>query len=274
MGIRDVLKKKDRIQGEPVDRETANGLAGSEFTILRSDTHTQEVIYPPSHLTPDPGDHLAATDSKAAARPRRSLDVFRPRSRDNSVSSAGSDTSRKDGHRRLSHRLHLSRHPSTSEYVPENLPQIKLPVDGSDDKDATELQWENRATILAQENEKIRNHSVAPSPSRERAGSELRTPSPARKDGVVSSKVIDEDIQQAIQLHESGELEQSTQMFGRLANPQGANNPLSQVLYGLALRSVGFRPMAPDRATWSTSNHAGRGLPSWKPYCVSPGTPR
>lgn len=31
-------------------------------------------------------------------------------------------------------------------------------------------------------------------------------------------------------------LEQSTEMFGRLADPNGANNALSQVLYGLALR--------------------------------------
>lgn len=36
----------------------------------------------------------------------------------------------------------------------------------------------------------------------------------------------------------SSDLEQSTAMFGRLADPKGANNPLSQVLYGLALRSV------------------------------------
>lgn len=32
------------------------------------------------------------------------------------------------------------------------------------------------------------------------------------------------------------ELEKSTTMFGQLANPDGANNALSQVLYGLALR--------------------------------------
>jgi hypothetical protein len=32
------------------------------------------------------------------------------------------------------------------------------------------------------------------------------------------------------------DLERSTQMFGQLADPNGANNPLSQVLYGLALR--------------------------------------
>ena len=34
------------------------------------------------------------------------------------------------------------------------------------------------------------------------------------------------------------ELEKSTDMFRRLADPDGANNALSQVLYGLALRCV------------------------------------
>lgn len=33
------------------------------------------------------------------------------------------------------------------------------------------------------------------------------------------------------------DLEKSTQMFGQLAAPTGANNALAQVLYGLALRS-------------------------------------
>jgi hypothetical protein len=65
-----------------------------------------------------------------------------------------------------------------------------------------------------------------------------------------------DDIQRAIKLHEDGgksplfqllstgklmfltipDLEHSTAMFGRLADPGGANNALSQVLYGLALR--------------------------------------
>jgi hypothetical protein len=49
-------------------------------------------------------------------------------------------------------------------------------------------------------------------------------------------QAIDSDIQEAIRLHEEGSLDESTRMFGRLADPDGANNPLSQVLYGLALR--------------------------------------
>lgn len=58
----------------------------------------------------------------------------------------------------------------------------------------------------------------------------------ANNDGTVSSKELDATIQEAIRLHEEGKLEQSTRMFGILADPRGYNNPLSQVLYGLALR--------------------------------------
>jgi hypothetical protein len=54
--------------------------------------------------------------------------------------------------------------------------------------------------------------------------------------GIVASKHTDDNIQEAIRLHEAGELEQATRMFGRLADPKGENNALSQVLYALALR--------------------------------------
>jgi hypothetical protein len=57
-----------------------------------------------------------------------------------------------------------------------------------------------------------------------------------QSNAVASSPAIDADIQEAIRLHEEGELKESTRLFGILADPNGANNPLSQVLYGLALR--------------------------------------
>jgi len=50
------------------------------------------------------------------------------------------------------------------------------------------------------------------------------------------SKQDDATIQEAIQLHEAGELERATKAFGRLADPKGANNAIAQVLYGLSLR--------------------------------------
>ncbi|KAI1106998.1 HCP-like protein [Jackrogersella minutella] len=295
MGIRDLIKKKDHLDGG-VDRETLDRLAGPEFTFIRSDTHTQEIIHPPTtsfgERSGSSNNYLTAKDAGSSSKARRSLDVFRPRSRGSSTSSVlsdGKEQQQQHGtHRRLSQRLHLSKAPSTSEFVPENLPQINVSsADGAPsvgkvggpgggvgvvagggiavDKDASESQWEKRATILAEANERGQRRSrsssiVSPSPSSSNSYHNSPLPSPSAElarmrltyddvnngggnggngrgnGGVVSSKVIDEQIQEAIRLHEEGSLDQSTHLFGRLADPQGANNPLSQVLYGLALR--------------------------------------
>ncbi|ETS87491.1 hypothetical protein PFICI_01319 [Pestalotiopsis fici W106-1] len=262
MGLRDMLKKKDRVDHEysPDQHAAVDRLAGPEFTFIRSDTHTQEVIYPPPSpgVRDDPDQYLSAKDSSSAgaSKTRRSLDVFKPRSRGSSLSSSKSSefaAAKKEGNvtRRLSHRLHLSRALSTSEYVPENLPTIKIgdgdgdgDADGAPDKDAREREWEKRATILAQRNEQTLNRSasISPSPGREQTDPfDMQAVSRSLQahstsDGVVSSKALDDDIQEAIRLHEEGQLQQSTAIFGRLADPHGDNNPLSQVLYGLALR--------------------------------------
>ncbi|TRX98903.1 hypothetical protein FHL15_000245 [Xylaria flabelliformis] len=257
MGLRDLIKKKERLgESDAGYSETLNRLAGPEFTFIRSDTNTREIIYPPSHPV---NRHLSARETgSAASKARRSLDVFRPRSRGSSLLSASGDSDgdspTKKEHRRLSQRLGLARHaPRTSEYVPDNLPENlpQINITNSNDpttaetkeaKEAREQQWEKRATILATTNEerqrsRSRSVSASPSPSYTDLGSYNNAnggmdTSPPR----VSSKEIDQDIQEAIRLHEEGDLERSTQLFGRLADPYGANNPLSQVLYGLALR--------------------------------------
>ncbi|KAK4170406.1 hypothetical protein QBC43DRAFT_306118 [Cladorrhinum sp. PSN259] len=244
MGLRDRFKKKgSESEGSTHDPQPPST---PEFTIMRTDTHHAEVIHPPgpdedtfeenhngAYLRPD-------ADKSPSGGKHRSLDVFRsPRSRSTSVTSNQSS----GGHRRLSERLHLSRSPASSENVPQDLPDIIVPDNG--DKEGTESQWEQRATILARENEKHRSRpttpvygSVAPTLPQLRLGdgSSEDAPPPDPNVKVVSSKQIDEDIQEAIKLHEAGKLEQSTALFGRLADPKGANNPLSQVLYGLALR--------------------------------------
>ncbi|KAI2473055.1 HCP-like protein [Annulohypoxylon bovei var. microspora] len=298
MGLRDLIKKKDHLDGG-VDRETLDRLAGPEFTFIRSDTHTQEIIHPPTNRN-----YLTAKGagggSISPSKTRRSLDVFRPRSRGSSTSSVQSDVPGKEQHsthRRLSQRLRLSKAPPTSEFVPENLPQINVfAADGKTsaskgggvagalggvglalggvDKDASESQWEKRATILAEANERgqrrSRSPSVAsPSPSARSNHNSSYPPSSTdlaglrlhddvggngngsgngRSDGTVSSKAIDDQIQEAIRLHEGGQLDQSTRLFGSLADPQGANNPLSQVLYGLALRHGWGCEPDPERA--------------------------
>ncbi|SPQ19292.1 01693bea-0d99-4539-8394-0ff58ef04a4b [Thermothielavioides terrestris] len=237
------LREKLRRWHDSEDDGGAGALAGHstpEFTFIRTDTHTAEVIHPPSadgHL--DAGSHFLSAEPRSDSRPRRSLDVFRSsRSRSASVSSNHSS-----GHKRLSERLHLSRSPPSSENVPQDLPEIVVPEGGEEDKDGTESQWEKRATILARENEKHRSRPGTPvHGSSPPALSGLRLDGRASEDlapplgKAVSSKEIDADIQEAIRLHEEGRLEESTAIFGRLADPKGANNPLSQVLYGLALR--------------------------------------
>ncbi|KAI1089618.1 HCP-like protein [Rostrohypoxylon terebratum] len=348
MGLRDLVRKKDHFDGG-VDRETLDRLAGPEFTFIRSDTHAQEIIHPPTdrnYLTTTATTNTTTTGPPSArdnhhgaggSRSRRSLDVFRPRSRASSTSSAQSEQQQPAApstHRRLSQRLHLSKAPQTSEFVPENLPQINVSAaDGSGgkgavgsviggaiagvglgaggvgaganvnanvsvvvvaDKDASESQWEKRATILAEANERGQRRSRSPSVNVAPSPSASHSPYPssadlaglrlydeggngngrsyngaggnngygggagaggvgggggsARSDGVVSSKAIDEQIQEAIRLHEEGQLDQSTALFGRLADPQGANNPLSQVLYGLALRHGWGCEPDPERA--------------------------
>ncbi|KAI0900018.1 HCP-like protein [Annulohypoxylon nitens] len=326
MGLRDLIRKKDHLDGG-VDRETLDRLAGPEFTFIRSDTHTQEIIHPPTNrnylntAAAARDQNYAAAGGGAGSRTRRSLDVFRPRSRGSSTSSAQSEQQQLGApapastHRRLSQRLHLSKAPQTSDFVPENLPQINVSAaDGKGggviggaiagvglgaggvgaggnvnvsvvDKDANESQWEKRATILAEANERGQRRSRSPSVNVSPSPSASHSPYPSsadlaglrlyddvgngrgyngaggngngggvggggsgRSDGVVSSKAIDEQIQEAIRLHEEGQLDQSTGLFGRLADPQGANNPLSQVLYGLALRHGWGCEPDPERA--------------------------
>lgn len=243
MGLRDKFRKLEK---HGSDDEASAGPDTPEFTFIRTDTHSAEIIRPPSADLPrDAGSFsfLTADPPKSDAKPRRSLDVFRSsRSRSTSESSHSSS-----GARRLSHRLHLSRSPASSENVPQDLPEIQA---DDEDKDGTESQWEKRATILARENEKHRSrpgtpvHGSAPPviPQLLLGDAAADDGAPATQAKTVSSKAIDDDIQEAIRLHEAGQLEASTSLFARLADPKGANNPLSQVLYGLALRYVPHHP--------------------------------
>ncbi|GAB0138708.1 hypothetical protein EsDP_00006934 [Epichloe bromicola] len=242
MGLRDMLKKKDEAKDAVMEREEAmREPNGAEFTFIRTDATSQEVIQPPG----DGENQNLVSPKKSVRSPRRSLDVFRSsRDRSASVSSQASHSSK----RRLSERLHLSRSPESSDYVPQNLPVITASTDPTD-----QSQWEKRATMLAGQS-LVRGTPGTPAipenVSQTSPNSRQRSPGPAP----VSTKAIDEDIQQAIRLHEEGNLSESTMMFGRLADPRGANNPLSQVLYGLALRhGWGCEPDPPNAVKYLTA---------------------
>lgn len=261
MGLRDILKKKDKIEDADGNRreDAVDSLQAPEFTFIRSDTNTEEIIHPPSDPNSLQGSHedvnyLSASDAQTseggggggaggASQSHRLSDAFWSRSRGSSASSRNSSVPEKHSPvRRISQRLQFRRGPVGSEHVPQDLPEIVIPADGREgDQTAAEVQWEKRATMLAQAaNESELHRGRPPTPPSDTihgAMAGMRIVSDGRPEpGTTSSPAIDADIQEAIRLHEEGDLRESTRLFGILAEPKGANNPLSQVLYGLALR--------------------------------------
>ena len=145
MTLKDLLKKKDKHHDGDAHTETVP--AGSpEFTFMRTDTNTQEIIQPPSY----PGDTGTAAQERPQLAPKRPS-RFRSISSTSLVSNASRPSLQ--GERRLSQRLHLRSHSYASSQssvnIPTDLPSIN---DGSDDREEKEAKWEERATILAKGN--------------------------------------------------------------------------------------------------------------------------
>lgn len=258
MALKDLLKKKEKITAASAEVSSHGAHVPDhpipEFTFMRSDTNTQELISPPT-FGPDTTAVRASDDppntpsrlSRLVSRSRKSsYESSARKSTEKAGDEGGAEGLSRPGTapRRLSQRLGLRRSPTSSRHVPTDLPAI-VPVckdeGGTEARTDAEAQWEERATILARENERSIGSSM-PSTSGSSGGG-------PRYGGValagggdgdrvkrVASEERDEDIQEAIRLHEAGNLEASTEMFGRLADPAGRNNALSQVLYGLALR--------------------------------------
>jgi hypothetical protein len=262
MPLRDILKKKEKVAecDAPAapealrDAQQDEGPTSPVFTFMRSDTHTQEIISPPTFSSTESSGPPSFTDGHNESRTSR---LFKGRARSSSAASAASSTShaseksksKSPNAKRLSQRLHLRRSEVSSSNVPTDLPEIT--VGEVDDGAGAESQWEKRATILAKKNEQERSRPSTPvgSTTDLNAFADLSMGGgrPGKEKGPISTKHADDDIQEAIRLHEAGDLENSTRMFGRLADPHGENNALSQVLYGLALRYVNWPlPMQPE----------------------------
>ncbi|KFY76603.1 hypothetical protein V499_03810 [Pseudogymnoascus sp. VKM F-103] len=242
MPLGDLLKRKDK---EKRPDPPVSSPSNPEFAFHRPTS-------PPPDYTDTNININTNTSPPLSPEPRRnrlSLSPFsRPRA--NSATSSNSASSATDPEnrtrRRLSARLHLRREVSSSN-IPTDLPAIDVAPDaeGGGDQTERERQWEKRATLLARSNGAI-IRGASGSPERgvgsllatagvgmgQTLGQELRR----ENVGVVGDKKADDNIQEAIRLHEEGSLEEATRMFGRLADPGGENNALSQVLYGLALR--------------------------------------
>ncbi|KAI4177977.1 MAG: hypothetical protein LQ343_000061 [Gyalolechia ehrenbergii] len=233
MTLRDLLKKREKIREDPGQKQPLEDESppASQFTFVRSDTNTQEVISPPAFAD----DYEPQLTKDTQPRTKRFS-----RFRTSSNASTASNTSTR-GEKRLSHRLHLGSHSRSSSMSSTNLPSDLPPIsDEVGESEEKEAQWENRATILAQENPvakqgRSRENSVPGSSGRPTVGRSI------------SDAEGDENIQEAIRLHEAGDLENSTAMFGRLAE----SNAMAQIMYGLALRhGWGISPDPPLAITY------------------------
>jgi hypothetical protein len=257
MPLRDILRKKEKSAESDApapdvsgDLREDEGPASPVFTFMRSDTHTQEIISPPTFSSTESSEPPPFADGPSESRTSR---FFKGRARSSSQASAASSASHTSENsktkslksKRLSQRLHLRRSEISSSNVPTDLPDINV-VDDGDGGAGAESQWEKRATMLAKKNEQERSRPSTPIGSTTDLNvfqeMSIGAGSPGKEKAPISTKHADDDIQEAIRLHEAGDLENSTRMFGRLADPNGENNALSQVLYGLALRYVDWPP--------------------------------
>lgn len=216
MNLSHLLKKKDKTKDEVA---SPTSLHAPQFTFLRTTTTTQEAIDPPSFPGDPPTPLLAPEPQGVFGRLRRL-----------SSASAHSHSGTEDGKQKKAERLHFGRNKSsTSVNVPDNLPDIG--GDGVARTVEDEEKWEKRATILVTGGALNQGTSAPSTP-----GFEITSPVSSGGKPSANPSADEADIQEAIRLHEKGNLEASTALFGRLADPNGANNALAQVLYGLALR--------------------------------------
>lgn len=231
MTLKDLLKKKDKIKDEGLAPAARGGPTLSpdvpEFQFFRTTTSTQESIEPPSF----PGD--PTREPPALLSPTRS--TFGRFRKNSNASSQGSHTGTEGAAKGLE-RLHFGRtRSSSSAHVPENLPAVG--GDGVARTEEEEASWEKRATVLVTEGALACGASGPTSPRVEITNPlSSSAPKSRSRSQSINAPEDEENIQEAIRLHEKGNLEASTALFGRLADPSSHNNALAQVLYGLALR--------------------------------------
>lgn len=236
MPLRDLLKKKDKITETEDITPTHPTNPTPEFTFVRSDTHTQETIRPP--VFDDDYQQPSEPSRNLEVSPKRGLGRLRKGSQsDISQASASPDRKSQKEHRRISDRLHLGGRDRSasrsSTNLPENLPEIKDAYSNDGNQQDREAQWEARATILISKSPNIAANTGVPDMSSLSLGNRDASPGQTGRPRSISDAKSDVNIQDAIQLHENGQLEEATEMFRKLAE---SGNVLSQVLYGLSLR--------------------------------------
>lgn len=227
MPLKDLLKKKEKIrdEGNVADKGPTLSPDVPEFQFYRTTTTTRESIEPPAF----PGDPTRAARPFLAPAPDHRGFKGRFRRHSNAPELIGAQEHEKSGHRQI-----FGRGRSTSSAnVPSDLPAVG--GDGVARNEDEEAKWEKRATVLISGNTVLKSGPNTPTIEVHNPVSPSASPGRSQQTSV-SAAPADADIQEAIRLHEAGDYAASTQIFGKLADPNGANNALSQVLYGLALR--------------------------------------
>ncbi len=251
MPLRDLLKKKDRIESDNAPTQQSSLPQASEFTFMRTDTHTQETITPPS-FAQDRELQAEQTSAKKPAdqtSPKKHFFRKSPKISPLHVPVDPASPPPKDK-KKLTQRLGLKdRSASTgSTNLPSDLPTIQYAYSEQGDPVEKEAQWEERAARLASKNPRTPTTEVG----HLNLNDDPTSRSPSRPRSVSDAK-SDVNIQEAIRLHESGLLEAATDMFRQLAE---SGNVLSQVLYGLSLRHGWGCTPDPQRAVTYLSEAA------------------
>lgn len=235
---------KDLLHGMEKKASAVPTIEVPNIKFIRSDTTSEETIAPPlsgdddGRYKENSNTANQPTDSPRHRRPRRSISSLLLRTPQSPTTDPSPPTSPGQTRRekQLSHLLDRTfrSQSSLSVNIPLDLPEIDL---NNADAQEREAQWERRATALVQGNLQLASPRRSLSASAGNRG--LETPQFASRrssQNPIDESEIDVDIREAIRLHEAGDFANSTRMFGKLADPNGANNALSQVLYGLALR--------------------------------------
>ena len=157
MTLKDLLKKRNKIKEQPSLGDLSAPPRGTvqEFTFVRSDTNTQEILSLSSSASDPPANGPSATtpDIDESSPSKR-----RPRLRSSSNASITSRDSRRE--RRLSSLLNLRSHSSESRKSSANVPADLPQIDDIHEDNENEAKWEERATILAKGNPNLKNGTI------------------------------------------------------------------------------------------------------------------
>lgn len=161
MPLKDILHR----HGKDQSQDNNNTLSPQDFTIIRTDTHTQEIITP-SAINTSIANTAATGETQSPTTPTtpRRKSFFRRRSHVSSSENLASPPrgNSEKGEKRISNLLHLDHHSrnslsrsgsTSSVNIPADLPQID--AENVVDEQEREAQWEKRATRLVQGNPRI-----------------------------------------------------------------------------------------------------------------------